>query len=330
MTIDHRRSTPPHAILTADVGGTWTRAARFPWPWPHEAPPKPLALRKRPTRQEDPTQGLLDLLREVWPEGGRPQAIAVAAPGPLDPETGVVYTAPNLPAWKQEPLKDRLEQALGVPVWVGNDANLAALGEYRFGAGRGTRHMLFLTLSTGVGGGVICHGRLLLGRQGLAAELGHITLWPEGPRCSCGGRGHLEALASGPALVRRAKEALAQHPESLLNGIAPLTGEAIAQAARQGDALAQEILAEAGRWVGLALADLCHIFNPERIVLGGGVAQSGPWLWQALEASLAAHLMNARYRPAVVPAALGDQAGLLGGLALLEAELPPPPATPVS
>ena len=309
-------ATNSRYLLAADIGGTWTRAACYPWPWEGEAPPRPLARVRRPTDPEDPTSGLVAALKEVWPREGRVHGVGVAAPGPLDPYRGVVLFAPNLPAWREEPLQARLEAALGVPVRMGNDANLAALGEVRYGAGRGHEHVLYLTLGTGVGGGVVCHGRLLEGRQGLAGELGHITVDPQGPPCACGGRGHLEALASGTALVRAAQEALKTHPDTLLHRVRPLTAEAIARVARQGDALARDLLARAGHWVGVALADLCHIFNPEVVVLGGGVSRGGPWLWDALREALDARLMRPEYRPQVRPAALGDDAGLLGAYAL--------------
>ncbi len=306
-------------VLVADVGGTWTRAARLPWPPPEAQPPRLEAHVRHPTRQRDPTTGLIQALREVAPDAGPVHAIAVAVPGPLDPYQGVVLTAPNLPAWRHEPLQLRLEDAFGVPVRVGNDANLAALGEARFGAARGYRHVVYLTLSTGVGGGVLVDGRLLLGARGLAAELGHITVDPQGPPCGCGGRGHLEALVSGPALVRLAREGLPHHPESLLHRVATLSGEAIAQAARQGDPLAQDVLQRAGRFLGRALADLCHVFNPEIIVLGGGVAQAGPWLWDAAREALEQALMSPAYHPELQPARLGDRSGLLGAYALLMA-----------
>ncbi len=302
-------------LLTADVGGTWMRAARFPWPPPPDRPPL-LARAQRPTPQEDPTAVLIRLLQDVWPEEGEVHGIGVAAPGPLDPYRGVVLTAPNVPAWKEEPLQAKIEGALGVPARLGNDANLAALGEAHYGAGRGRAHVLYLTLSTGVGGGVVCHGRLLLGAHGLAGELGHITVDPQGPMCPCGQRGHLEALVAGPALVRAARRALADHPSSRLHDASPLTGEAIARAAHEGDALAQRILEDAGRYLGQALADLCHIFNPEVVILGGGVSRSGPWLWEAARRTLADRLMQPGYLPDLVPAQLGDDVGLLGAYAL--------------
>jgi len=305
-------------LLTADVGGTWMRAARFPWPSSTERPPL-LARARCPTPSQDPTSALIRLLQEVWPGEGEVYGIGVAAPGPLNPYRGVVLTAPNVPAWQEEPLQAKIEDALQVPVRLGNDANLAALGEAHYGAGRGHAHVLYLTLSTGVGGGVVCHGQLLLGAEGLAGELGHITVDPQGPECSCGQRGHLEALVAGPALVRAAHRALADHPQSQLHNIPQLTGEAIARAAHEGDALAQRILEEAGHYLGQALADLCHIFNPEVIILGGGVSRSGPWLWNAARRTLEARLMRQNYRPSLVPAQLGDDAGLLGAYALWQA-----------
>lgn len=303
-------------VLVADVGGTWTRAARLPWPPPDAGFPEIAAWVRRPTQSENPTQGLIEALEQVAPPTRDLVGLSVAVPGPLDPYRGVILAAPNLPAWHQEPLRQRLEDHFGVPVRLGNDANLAALGEARFGAAHGFHHILFLTLSTGVGGGVVEHGRLLLGARGLAAEVGHITVDPEGPMCSCGQPGHLEALVSGPALVRQAQQALAEHPESLLHRVQPLTGEAISHAAHQGDTLARHLLTRAGRYLGRALADLCHLFNPQVIVLGGGVSHSGPWLWETARSSLYQHLMHTAYWPVLRPALLGDRAGLWGAYAL--------------
>jgi len=185
-------------VVAVDLGGTNIRAAIFP-----TAEAKPTAIARAPTLAAEGPEAVIDriiaAIQEVASgiEGG--MRIGLGAPGPLDPKRGLVIEAPNLPGWVNIPLRDRLEQHFECPVALGNDANLAGLGEWRHGAGRGAHNLLYLTLSTGIGGGVIVDNRLLVGAHGLAAELGHMTVRPDGPLCGCGQRGHLEAVASGPA-----------------------------------------------------------------------------------------------------------------------------------
>jgi glucokinase len=210
----------------------------------------------------------------------------------------------------------------GCPVHIGNDANLAALGEWRYGAGRGVDNMIYLTVSTGIGGGVIAHGRLLTGAHGLAAELGHMAVEPDGPACGCGRHGHLEAVASGIAIARRAAERLAEGQASALAEIVPPgrgpTAEDVNQAAQQGDRLAVELLNEAGAVIGRHLASLAHAFNPQRFVIGGGVTQAGRFLFEPMERALRDHIMHPVFLEdlALLPAALGDDAGLVGAMVL--------------
>ncbi len=246
--------------------------------------------------------------------------IGIAAPGPINPQVGIIYSAPNIPGWEQLPLAQILQERFNVPTRLGNDANLAALGEWRYGAGKGHHHLLYLTISTGIGGGVICDDQLLLGHHGLAAELGHVTVLPDGPLCGCGHRGHLEAVASGTAIARYVAEQLAQGVPSSLAEFSNPTGRDISMAAENGDPLAKASLARAGTFIGYALADYLHIFNPSIIILGGGVSRSGPFLIEPLRTSIAQRIISPEYLHGLVitTAALGDDSGLLGALALAE------------
>jgi glucokinase len=303
--------------LVADVGGTQLRAALFPIDQP-----TPLKIVRASTQGDGkpPLERLLDLMASIWPSFGRVAALAVAAPGPSDPYEGIVFEAPNIPGWKNLPLKKHLEERFKIPVAVGNDANVAALGEWRFGAGRGHNHLIYITVSTGIGGGVINDGKLLLGKRGLAAEMGHITVMPDGPLCGCGQRGHLEALSSGPAIARWVEEQLAQGIRSTLSTDTRLTARDVSQAARANDALAITALGRAGKFLGIALADFMHIFNPSAIIIGGGVSRSGDHFWKPMENALREHVLSEAYLKDLVltTAALGDEVGLMGALALAQ------------
>ena len=209
-------------------------------------------------------------------------AVSVAAPGTVDPTQGVLITPPNLPNWRNVPLKKVMEGEFGMPVLVNNDATLAALGEHQFGAGRGRKHMVYLTWSTGIGGGGIVDGALLLGAKGLAGEPGHMIMEPEGPLCGCGNRGCLESVASGTAIARMAQEALARGEASLIASLtkgqsSSITAEVVAQAARSGDALAQSLLRKASTYMGIGVVNLIHLLDPERVIIGGGISRIGGW-----------------------------------------------------
>lgn len=245
--------------------------------------------------------------------------IGIAAPGPLDPFEGVIIEAPNVPGWVDLSLCQIIQDSFNVPVALGNDANLAALGEWKFGAGKGHHNLIYLTVSTGIGGGVIVDDNLLIGEHGLAAELGHITVQKGGPKCGCGQSGHLEALASGTAITHWVKKQLASGTSSVLADIKNLDGAKISEAARSGDKLAAAAFEKAGAYIGRALADLLHIFNPTIVIIGGGVSQSWDFIIEPIWKKLEERVMTPNYLDDLVitRAGLSDNSGLMGALALI-------------
>ena len=231
--------------------------------------------------------GTVDKVKRLAGLSGRLLRVGLGAPGPLDIEKGVVYVAPNL-GWRDVPLKASLEALLGVPVFLDNDANLAAWGEFVYGAGKGMRNLVYITVSTGIGGGLVFGGRLYRGAGYGAGEIGHITVLPDGPRCHCGNRGCLEALASGTAVAREAKELIArgggQGILALAGGaVEAVTAKTVGLAAAQGDAEARELFVNAARWLGIGVAAVLNLLNPEVVVLGGGMMRSAALFWETLQ-----------------------------------------------
>jgi len=309
-------------FVAVDLGGTQIRAALY----------RPTGQREAraalPTQAHEGPEAVLnrikEAVREVWPTEEEVTALTVAAPGPLDSKRGVVIFAPNLPGWENLPLRDRLAETFGVRTIVANDANLAALGEHRFGAGQEVDNMVYLTISTGIGGGVILDGRLFEGGQGLGGEVGHIVVEANGPgpRCSCGSDGCLETLAAGPAIARAARAALeAGEPSSLPERVAGklerITAKEVAEAARAGDALSKRAIARAGFYIGTALSTLMHLLNPDLFIIGGSVAKAGDLLFGPMRDQVRACTAKVYWRNTpILPAALGDDVGLMGALAL--------------
>jgi glucokinase len=257
-------------------------------------------------------------------ERGQVQGIGIVAPGPSDPRQGIIIEAPNLSGWINIPLKALVEEEFGPPVVVGNDANLAALAEQRFGAGQGVADLIYITVSTGIGGGVIIDNRLLLGAQGLAAEIGHQTIEARGPRCNCGNVGCLEVLAAGPAIARRARELITSGIETsiadLVGGdLDRISAKEVNQAAQAGDPVAIEVFRQAGFYIGVGIVNLLHLFNPSLIIIGGSVAKAGDLLFEPIRATVRERAMASYYweHTPIVPAALGDDVGLLGAVALV-------------
>lgn len=247
-------------------------------------------------------------------------AACLAVPGNILASENKVLFSPNLHAIEGMDLKEELEGRTGLPVTVENDANAAAWGEFRFGAGSEVDHLVFITVGTGVGGGVVVNGRLLKGAQGAAGELGHTTLYATGPRCNCGNRGCLEILASGTAIRRRAREVAAERPDSALGHLASerdILGEDVTRLAEERDEVAISVLKEAGRWLGIGLAAFVNIFNPEVIAIGGGVSEAGNLILEPAHREI-----KLRSRPPARDlvelrlATLGAESGILGAAAL--------------
>jgi len=246
----------------------------------------------------------------------RIRGVAVGSPGPLDAKLGVIHGAPNLTGWTKVPLKRMLEERLGLPVAVVNDANAAALAEHHLGAGRGTRDFVYLTISTGIGGGVIVNGQLLEGVSGTAGELGHTTIDRHGPVCKCGNIGCLEALASGTAIGERFQQGLQggrrSSASTWLGGEAASAAD-VARAAQEGDSFALEVLTDASEALGFGVLNCIHTFNPEVIALGGGVTRAGPLLFDPMMRIVERYAFPVpRDDVRIVPAELGDDVGLAG------------------
>lgn len=248
--------------------------------------------------------------------------IGIAAAGICLPD-GVIATSPNLPGWRDVPLRALVEEGTGCRTFLDNDATLAALGEHTCGAAVGLRDIVFVTVSTGIGGGIIIGGKLYSGASGSAGEFGHMTIDVHGPRCSCGKRGHWEALASGTALAREAVRRVRKGDRTSLRTLSrgdlkAIDARLVARAASKGDGVAEALIAQTAHFVGVGLANLINIFNPEMIVIGGGLANIGepllgPARRVAVEMAFEAPARVAR----IVPAMLGGDAGALGATALV-------------
>ncbi|HEX2221903.1 MAG TPA: ROK family protein [Candidatus Limnocylindria bacterium] len=315
-------------VLALDVGGTKIAAGVV-----SEAGELTGWLREPARSEEGPTpmiERLVLLGRRSAQAAGAAldhlDAVGVGCGGPLDARAGVIQSPPNLPGWVDVPLGPLLRDALGLPVHIDNDANAAVLGEHRFGAGRGATNLVYLTISTGIGGGVIADGRLLWGESGNAAELGHVSVAHDGWPCHCGRRGCPEAFASGTGIARRACEAVEAGERSALaalpGGPAAITAEAVADAARAGDPLATRIWTQTTEVLGAAVANALNAFNPRRVILGGGVTRSGDLLLEPVRRIALSQTLGPQTRDAdIVPAELGERTGVLGAAAVALARL---------
>lgn len=300
--------------IAIDIGGTHIRVAAY-----EADSTKPVAHKR--TKSLAHTPGVFDRLvgtiESVW-QNGQVSAIGIASPGPLDPHTGTILDTPNIPQWKNFPVAPKLSEYFSVPVFLDNDANLAGLAEWQFGSGKGHSDVVYLTISTGIGGGVISNNHLLQGHRGMGAELGHMLIDPEGPLCGCGHPGHVESFSSGPAIARFVNEQLDAGRKSTLHADPNLTPSQIADAALKGDSLSIAAYERAGHYLGMAVANYLAIFDPSILIFGGGVSQAGDLLFKPFEESLRKHIFHPHYLDDLVitKAALGDDAGLLGALAL--------------
>jgi glucokinase len=259
-------------------------------------------------------------------QGETPAAIGVSFGGPVDATTGTVRLSHHVPGWENLPLKDLLEKEFGVCTSVDNDANVAALGEHRFGAGQGYDSLFYITISTGVGGGWILNGKPWRGTTGMAGEIGHMVVNPAGPVCLCGKRGCVERLASGPYMAQDAQEYLLQASPNFSgkilralvnNNLELITGKILSEAAALGDDLAVNILS-GGAWaLGVGIGNVANLINPQRFILGGSVTKAGENWWNIVQKT-ARETALPEIDFEIVPAALGDDAPLWGAVALAE------------
>ena len=295
-----------------DVGGTKIAAGVV------SADGKVVEEQRRVTPAQDPAKtedAIVDLVRELS-DRYDVEAVGIGAAGYVDAERSVVMFAPNL-AWRDEPLRTEVEKQLDVPVVVENDVNAAAWGEFRFGAGADVDDLLMVAVGTGVGGGIVIKGQLLRGSFGVAAEIGHLRVVPEGLPCGCGMRGCWEQYASGRALVREAR-AHVRPGDPLLERAggdpARIDGPLVTRAAQDGDAMCVRLLTDLGHWLGEGIASLATVLDPRVVVIGGGVSEAGDLLMAPAQESFESHLPAAEHRPHLELrlATLGNEAGMIG------------------
>jgi glucokinase-like ROK family protein len=308
-----RNEGSQHPVLALDIGGTKLAVAVV------TADGSAHGLLIEPTPRGDDwrsgTRQLFDMGRRAVKRAGVGEilAVGIACGGPLDAASGLLLCPPHLPGWVDVPLGPLAAEAFGVPFALQNDATVAAIAEYRFGAGRGTGTMLYLTVSTGVGGGAIINGALHRGAAGNGGEFGHIMVHRGGRLCSCGRRGCVEAYASGTSIAERAREALADGAKSTMAALPTVTAADVAAAAAAGDALAEALWADTVDLLGAAVTDLVNVFEPDLVVLGGGVTRAGAMLIDPVREVVAREAMApAAHAVRVVLAELGDLVGVVG------------------
>jgi glucokinase len=314
-------------IVGIDLGGTKIGAGALPADGSRE-----IAMRSSPTHSElgenavadRIIQMVEDVISVTMAETGATRkdflGIGIGAPGPLDRERGIVIIAPNL-GWRNFPLRDRISSAVGLPATLDNDANCATVGEWWLGAAKGGRNVIGLTIGTGIGGGLILDGQLYHGASDVAGEIGHATIDSTGRRCKCGNYGCLEAYASGPAIAERAREALAADEGSLISKLvqgqhAQITAQTVYDAAKQNDPIALEVVRDTARFLGTGVANLLNIFNPDVVVIAGGVTAAGDALFEPLRTEV----RRRAFKPAVdacriVAGTLSGSAGVVGAVA---------------
>jgi glucokinase len=318
-------STADRPILAVDLGGTQIRAALV-------TPDRTVHCRRAiPTADEEGVEAVIGRIIEVAAavrsdaasEGLPPPiGVGISSPGPLDPWRGIVLVAPNLAGWRNIPLTPPVAESLGLPAFLERDTNVAVMAEWRYGAAAGTRSAIYITVSTGIGGGVIIDGRPLVGPDGTAGEVGHMTIELDGPRCGCGGIGHVEAIASGTALAREARALLARSADSPLGRLAAsgdeVDAELVARAAELGDPDCAALLERAWVAVGALCASLVNLLDPEVIVIGGSIAKHHPRLFEVARLELERRAFPILLEGVrVEPAALGDDVSLVGSLPIV-------------
>jgi glucokinase len=277
-----------------------------------------------PTSASEGANAVLDriiaVINRVIEESGKGieqiSAIGIGSPGPLDSKRGIIIESANLPFKNFNlvaPVKDRFK----VPVYLENDANVAAIGEYLFGAGKGTENMVYITVSTGIGGGAVINGRLYKGSTSNALEIGHTTIDPEGPRCNCGNYGCAEAFASGTAIGRQAKEAVAANLDTSLKNYENVGSYEVFREAEKGDRVATDILEKSLKYLGICIANVITSFDPEVVAIGGGVSKGGEIVFDRVKEVVHTRCLKTMAESCrIVPTGLGADAGVIGAVAL--------------
>jgi glucokinase len=284
-----------------------------------------------PTNASDGPDAVIARMVEATREAARESGVevksligaGVSAPGPIHAAEGVITDPPNLPGWHDVPLASTLRQQLDIPVVLENDANCGAVGEHRYGAGRGYRHMIYITISTGIGGGIIIDDRLYAGASGAAGELGHIAVAADGPVCGAGHVGCLEAFASGTAIANRAEELIAAgglpRTARLAEHNPPLSAETVHLAAEQGEEEAAAIIDTAGRYLGIGLASIINAFNPQAIVIGGGLTNMGDRILRPAISTARRRAFDQSFEDvSIVEWELGERVAALGAIAVAQ------------
>ena len=320
-------------IVGVDLGGTNIAAGAMPTDGTRE-----IAMRMAPTKAEEGSAAVVDrivamiedVIAQTRAETGAERAdflgVGIGSPGPLDRVRGVVIVTPNL-GWRDFPLRDEVGTRVNLPASLDNDANCATLGEWWRGAARGGRNVVGLTIGTGIGGGLILDGKLYHGASDAAGEIGHTTIDSTGRRCKCGNYGCLEAYASGPAIAERAREAMDVDGNSILSELvggdaSRITAATVFEASKRGDPVALEVVRDTAHFLGVGISNLINIFNPDLVVVAGGVTQAGDILFDPLRAEV----RRRAFKPSVeackiVPGALPLSAGVVGAVATFKAQI---------
>ncbi len=300
----------PQNTLGIDIGGTRLRAGIVS--------PEGIVLTRAEgiTPSRSTGQAVVDELAKVVTQAlqGHDRsailAAGVCAPGPLDAEKGIAQATPTIDGFRNFPIRDRIADAIGLPTFLEHDGHACAFGEWKFGAARGTQNMVYVTISTGIGGGAIVDGRLHRGRQGMAAHVGHMTIQSDGPICNCGNPGCWEALAAGPAFAKAAQ------------AIGFADGAAVFAAARTGTARAVDLVETQSRWLAIGIVNLLHIYSPEIVVLGGGVTSGYDLMLPFIETEMSRRAMVPFRNVPILKAELADSVGIIGAAALARELLP--------
>jgi glucokinase len=324
-TIRRVERAAEHPVLAIDLGGTQIRAAlvlpdlevacRVSVPTDDEEGPDAVL-----SRVADAAAGVLDVAGQRGL--AQPVGAGISAPGPLDPWSGVILAPPNLAGWQNVAIVDRVASRIRLPTFLERDTNVAVTAEWQYGAARGARHPVYITVSTGVGGGVLVDGRILRGADGIGGEVGHLVVELDGPVCGCGGIGHVEAIASGTALAREGRTLVARGAAPELARLAatgqPIDAELVARAADAGDAACRMLLERAWVAVGALCASLTNLLDPEVIVIGGSIAEHRPRLFEVARREHARRIFGILVdRVRIEPASLGPDVSLIGLLPIV-------------